>query len=245
MSGERVSVQGFEQSTAPLVGAGPLRPTTTVQRSTNPAVAELTEPTSRGFDADLTGARVNRIEQGAGSADPSTGDAFTNVDDISSSTSRSPMDSAPVHSLLTRALSRVAPQPRYARRIEPAVPSVERLMDRGADFPLAPVQRVAVATPVESPAPSGDSTSAVVQREGFDSVSSEVGGPSSRAPSPADAGSAVSTVGSASGSVYGGHQAAETDMDELAGKLYDKIRTRLKSELLVDRERAGFLTDLR
>jgi hypothetical protein len=37
----------------------------------------------------------------------------------------------------------------------------------------------------------------------------------------------------------------ETDMDELAGKLYDRIRSRLKTELLVDRERAGFLTDLR
>lgn len=34
-------------------------------------------------------------------------------------------------------------------------------------------------------------------------------------------------------------------MDELARKLYDRLRTRLKSELLVDRERAGFLTDLR
>jgi hypothetical protein len=42
-----------------------------------------------------------------------------------------------------------------------------------------------------------------------------------------------------------GHTAPETNIDELAGKLYDKIRTRLKSELLVDRERAGFLTDLR
>jgi len=40
-------------------------------------------------------------------------------------------------------------------------------------------------------------------------------------------------------------QASETDMDELAGKLYDRIRSRLKTELLVDRERAGFLTDLR
>jgi hypothetical protein len=34
-------------------------------------------------------------------------------------------------------------------------------------------------------------------------------------------------------------------MDELAGKLYDRIRNRLKTELLVDRERAGVLTDLR
>ena len=41
----------------------------------------------------------------------------------------------------------------------------------------------------------------------------------------------------------GPHQ-AETDMDELAGKLYDRSRSRLKTELLVDRERAGFLTDL-
>jgi hypothetical protein len=45
--------------------------------------------------------------------------------------------------------------------------------------------------------------------------------------------------------VAGGQTAGDTDMDELAGKLYEKIRTRLKSELLVDRERAGFLTDLR
>jgi hypothetical protein len=63
------------------------------------------------------------------------------------------------------------------------------------------------------------------------------------------AGSSVaSTVGSAIGgaaSSLGGHKTDETDMDELAGKLYDRIRSRLKTELLVDRERAGFLTDLR
>jgi hypothetical protein len=43
----------------------------------------------------------------------------------------------------------------------------------------------------------------------------------------------------------GPHQASETEMDELARKLYDRLRNRLKTELLVDRERAGFLTDLR
>jgi hypothetical protein len=37
----------------------------------------------------------------------------------------------------------------------------------------------------------------------------------------------------------------ESEMDALAGKLYERIRGRLKSELLVDRERAGLLTDLR
>jgi hypothetical protein len=34
-------------------------------------------------------------------------------------------------------------------------------------------------------------------------------------------------------------------MDLLAGKLYDRIRGRLKTELLIDRERAGLLTDWR
>jgi hypothetical protein len=37
----------------------------------------------------------------------------------------------------------------------------------------------------------------------------------------------------------------ESEMDALAGRLYERIRGRLKSELLVDRERAGLLTDLR
>jgi hypothetical protein len=56
------------------------------------------------------------------------------------------------------------------------------------------------------------------------------------------AGAASSESSSASA---GPHQASETEMDELARKLYDRLRTRLKTELLIDRERAGFLTDLR
>jgi hypothetical protein len=34
-------------------------------------------------------------------------------------------------------------------------------------------------------------------------------------------------------------------MDALAGRLYDRIRSRLRSELLISRERAGQVTDLR
>ena len=34
------------------------------------------------------------------------------------------------------------------------------------------------------------------------------------------------------------------DLDELAERLYDRIRFHLKSELRLDRERAGLLTDL-
>jgi hypothetical protein len=38
---------------------------------------------------------------------------------------------------------------------------------------------------------------------------------------------------------------SETELDELAGRLYDRIRSRLRMELLVSRERAGMATDLK
>src|SRR6476469_1629209 len=37
----------------------------------------------------------------------------------------------------------------------------------------------------------------------------------------------------------------DADLDELATRLYDRLRSRLRTELLVDRERAGLLTDFR
>jgi hypothetical protein len=90
--------------------------------------------------------------------------------------------------------------------------------------------------PIESDAP-------VVQGAWYDSISAGVGSMTSGVSS-----SVASSAGSAIGAVassLGSHKAEETDMDELARKLYDRIRSRLKTELLVDRERAGFLTDLR
>ncbi len=36
----------------------------------------------------------------------------------------------------------------------------------------------------------------------------------------------------------------DKELDELARRLYDRIRSRLRGELLVDRERAGLLSDL-
>jgi hypothetical protein len=42
-----------------------------------------------------------------------------------------------------------------------------------------------------------------------------------------------------------GAVSSDRDLDDLALKLYDRFRSRLRSELLVDRERAGLLTDLR
>ena len=52
---------------------------------------------------------------------------------------------------------------------------------------------------------------------------------------------AASSATAGGGSPAGG---SERELDELARRLYDRIRSRLRTELLVDRERAGALSDL-
>jgi hypothetical protein len=56
--------------------------------------------------------------------------------------------------------------------------------------------------------------------------------------SPAPAAAAAAAPSAAAGE-------SPAALDELAGRLYDRIRARLRDELLIDRERAGMLTDVR
>ena len=54
---------------------------------------------------------------------------------------------------------------------------------------------------------------------------------------------AAATGANVAGAVTGAAGAAAGDLDALAGRLYDKIRYRLKAELRLDRERAGLITN--
>ena len=54
---------------------------------------------------------------------------------------------------------------------------------------------------------------------------------------------AVGAVTGAAGAAAGA--ALPTDLDELARRLFDPLSARLRNELLLDRERAGMITDLR
>jgi hypothetical protein len=83
---------------------------------------------------------------------------------------------------------------------------------------------------------------AMVQREPIEASAAAASGAAAQAFSPRS--TAIEGISAGVSSLLSGGHRPE-DMDELANKLYDRIRTRLKSELLVDRERAGFLTDLR
>jgi hypothetical protein len=135
------------------------------------------------------------------------------------------------------------------RHFEADAQSIVPTISRAPDLPLAPIQRAVGQTVLGRSAPS-DSTSEVVQREGPDSVSPAVGA----VPSSSASASAVGlddtpgVPGPASGPWAPPATKTipqESDMDELANKLYDRIRIRLKTELLVARERAGMLTDWR
>jgi hypothetical protein len=54
------------------------------------------------------------------------------------------------------------------------------------------------------------------------------------------AGEEVAAVPAAAGGAH-----SDKELDDLARQLYDRLRSRLRMELLVDRERAGLITDLR
>jgi hypothetical protein len=122
-------------------------------------------------------------------------------------------------------------------------------VSRGTSMPLAPsrgiaVQRAADDWDVEPAETQSDPSAPMVQGAWYDAIAAGATGLASNAPTSGAGGAAGSAISTAV-SPLGTHNGSETDMDELARKLYDRIRTRLKSELLVDRERAGFLTDLR
>jgi hypothetical protein len=56
---------------------------------------------------------------------------------------------------------------------------------------------------------------------------------------------AVGAAAGAAGAAAGAADALPTNLDELARRLFDPLSARLKSELWLDRERAGMVTDLR
>jgi hypothetical protein len=56
---------------------------------------------------------------------------------------------------------------------------------------------------------------------------------------------APATPADSAGAARATEEAAPIDLDDLARRVYGQVRTQLRSELLIDRERAGLLTDFR
>jgi hypothetical protein len=128
-----------------------------------------------------------------------------------------------------------APSPRSVARPAPAGPTVQRVAAPAHDFvayspflapPATPLaQRAAVVTEVP------------VQRE---AAAGEAPVPE---PSAASAPVSPGGNGAAASGEAPGH--SEKELDDLARKLHDRISLHLRRELLIQRERAGMVSDLR
>ena len=137
-------------------------------------------------------------------------------------------------------------------------PVIQRVDEETASLPLArtpqvfvqaarPVQRASAvglspffmhANPSESSIGFGDSPGASTAMASVQRVASqEWVVQAENEPLPATSSVAAPVHASATGE--------QASAEETAAKLYERIRTKLRNELLVDRERAGMLTDLR
>jgi hypothetical protein len=102
--------------------------------------------------------------------------------------------------------------------------------------------------PMSGPAGTlgGAGTSATVLRDATDPVAPDAAQPDDGGGAPGGApgeGTSTSTTARAAPSATG--SVAERDLDEMVRRLYPRLRRSLSSELLVARERAGTLADLR
>ena len=215
---------------APLVGARPLRPTAMLQRSASldtghpdalPEGArefpfEGPPPAAREFAFDAPSQEGSELPLMRTSED-------TPVPDLSPQ-SGSAFHSA--HASLPRKRGREFENPQGPREVF------------SGRLPLAPPLGIAVQRASDNsrpPDPPPQDDMATLQAVWYENRAA-ASRPSEGESTPVSVSPTAAT---------GPSPASESEMDELARKLYDRIRGRLKTELLVDRERAGFLTDLR
>jgi hypothetical protein len=96
---------------------------------------------------------------------------------------------------------------------------------------------------VETSAASGTAAANDVRTTGPAAASTVSGTPAV----PTGNGSAADSTGAADQGKTGtaGGRPSNHELDRLAAQLYDRVAARLRSELRLDRERAGLLTDIR
>ena len=228
-------------ATAPLVSARPLRPTTSLQRSIDSAASARSQP--RPNAAQPGGRDLTAVAESATTeprpvwAQPrSWADGAVAAPAFSTSESFGLMTT-----LDQRGRDELPP-------LEEDGAAPTRILLPLAPSPGLAVQRAVQAAHDSEPQPIEGSVEPVassVQGAWYEISDGPNGAGSNGTESRGTRGGAAGSAVEAAATPIGHPQTSESDMDELAGKLYDRIRTRLKSELLVDRERAGFLTDLR
>jgi hypothetical protein len=235
-------------------------------------LAGMAPPTPRSGAASTdTPVRIDRSESGAQAAAELRSNAFTSGDTIVLPPSHGPIDSPRSQRLLAHELVHVGQQRRLGNDLpeesspagqvlEREARSAESFADSGrSTLPLAAARATGSSSSGAAPAAAGPdaqraANTALTLRSSdktTDSPHSTIApgvsamrsltGASASAPQRQDDSSSLSSMTSP-GSDTGDEEA---ELDDLARRLYDRLRYRLGRELLLDRERAGVLTDLR
>lgn len=197
------------------------------------AVPRLSAGGARALAAPLSVQRSSATEGTAGAGVPSSirAAAFPAEPSLSAAEDSLPLAPATTrgNSPFTRVTEKAASPPPLPLRPSPiASLAVQALPLHG----LAPVPVSAPASPTAAAASAFEISPPVP----INAQRAEEGVAPALAP-------ASSLTEAAAVGVAGGHP--DRELDELSGRIYDRIRTRLRTELLIDRERAGLVTDLR
>jgi hypothetical protein len=211
-------------------------------------------PVEQRFGADLSGVRVHRGPGSTATTRAIRAQAFTAHGDVHVPAELGPLDRGRAKALLTHELVHVVQQrgltpppaegSSRGRALEAQARELELAAARPAPEFVAPPPELFVKPPAAAAAaepvpwrPPRDEIARPLEPQqaavaGVPAISGPpLGAGIQRAPEAAAAGAPT--------------PAAEPSLDEVVNRLYDRISSRLRAELLVDRERAGALTDLR
>ncbi len=215
--------------------------------------------------------RIDRSGDGAAAAADLDANAFTSGDTIVMPSSHGPLDRGRGQALLAHELVHVGQQRRLGASLPSEDSSAGQQLEREAQSAEAVVERasrssaarldmpVAARSSQRAPAESSSLHSSEVRqatqlalaagpRAGSSSGTIELSAeaPSTGAPTPQRAAvGAASPAPAASSTASGATPQDEQEFEELARRLYDRLRLRFKRELLLDRERSGFLADVK
>jgi len=213
-------------------------------------------PIEHRLGLDLSSVRVHRGSESSALSRSLQASAFTIGDDIHLPSSQGPLEAHPARAVLGHELAHVAQQRRLGGHMPAeSSPAGQQLEDAAREAEAWP--QLIEAPPSSLPdgetpmARSATRTAALAIATGRGrsapdgSLIFQHPPPiSASAPSLPVAESSIQRAPLSGPSLKTSGSMTETELENLAGKLYGRIRSRLRSELLVDRERAGLVTDV-
>jgi Domain of unknown function (DUF4157) len=189
----------------------------------------------RRFGLDLSSVPIHRGPASRARARALAAGAFTEEGAVHIPADAGPLDTGSGKRLLVHELVHVAQQ----RRLAPELPAEASSLGRALE---AEAQALEMAA-----APAFESGEGVGEREGR--LRSGAAVTATPLPAPAESSPLVAPPGLQRAAKpldpHRGPLATEPSIDEIVTRLYDRVSSRLKAELLIDRERAGVLNDLR